>query len=1016
MIEIVATKQGGSIRTSLDAPDTPVEFNFSISDARDITVRRSPHSLRFSMPASKTNNKFFSHYHEVNFGDGTFNAQKKTQVEVYDSGIVVLRGALQLHSVHETNGTYEVSILGEAADFFDAVRDLEFEDLFINSDGTINTDLDHALNGTNIVDSWTISNDITSGSVGAGVVVYPLSDWGPSIMIDEEIYNGFVFSQYSASQNFHGMGHSYTEIVQFSKPAILVSWLFEKILQKAGYTYNSTFFGSIEFRNLFMFLATDKERVVGRATYGMKVGRTVDEIFPTTTATTWSESGFWPMVLQNETTNGFFDPDNVWADNIYTAPFDGVFAIKLKAVLTTSGTTTTPPAGAYPYMYSWGFTALVNDASGTVYNSQLQQCPYGQEAEVTTTFTFSLSAGQTLTFYTGGYAPLQDVTLKAQGSNDVSYAKLMPYESSSVFVDMSQNFPKMKIGDWLKEIINRFNLVIYTNPDNPTVLNIEPYNDFIDASSVKKDWTKKVDVDTIQIEPTTTFQKKKVLFSDGEGLDWRNDAWQKHWGWVKGRYKYDNDNDFVTEEQKIGGLFQPLRLDTIPSGIHNQPTIIPNVLVPRLYDVGWDGQGVKDIVDAKPILAHYLGPQFIGNGGTFILGPQTTTKYPYFSEYTETPVTSSTNCIHWGYDWPDNIDHPLINDGTTAGATLEYCYRHYWARFMHELYSTDSRVMTCQAYLTPYDINALVWNDEIFLENAYWRVLKISNYSTGGNTPSNLQLIKVIGGSNFNSTEECSSQPITFNTNGTVNFADIHTGAAVLPTEPCCTEAGYIWDSTNNLCFYLGTGGDVGGNPDTDSTVGLGGDTNLGDTIIGPVLSSKAKAFNSGGVLGSTQKFDMQLQTTDAVVTSAKLASGQTDMSLLKNCIYLITVDAITVETGGSLGTVGKSQTMRYQGALKNIGANAEKVGATTLINSNGDTGANRTLVISQTQSSANAPATFSIDCTGEADKAVTWFIEVTMVQTSVLSTLLRDSALWDLAPDTDLYLNLSYDDLMRFN
>ena len=74
MIEIVAKAQQGTERTSLDVQETPVEFNYKIDDLADITAKRSPHSLRFSMPRSRVNDKFFAHFYNVNLTSGSFSA------------------------------------------------------------------------------------------------------------------------------------------------------------------------------------------------------------------------------------------------------------------------------------------------------------------------------------------------------------------------------------------------------------------------------------------------------------------------------------------------------------------------------------------------------------------------------------------------------------------------------------------------------------------------------------------------------------------------------------------------------------------------------------------------------------------------------------------------------------------------------------------------------------------------------------------------------------------------------
>ena len=884
MIEVVSNF------ISLDVQETPVEFSYAIQDASDITAHRSPHSLRFSMPRTKINDNFFSHYFDASFGSLSFSAQTKTAVEVYDSGVVILSGSLQLHTVDSEEFT--ISILGHTADFFEAIRDMSFPEVFVNNNGTLDTDLDHALNGANVVSSWDVTNDITSGSVGNGVVVYPLSDWGQSAD-GESSGIGYYYQQSVGlgGVTHSGMGNGGADALIMSnlKPAIQIKWLFERIAQKAGKTIDSTFFSTPAFSKVYMFLATETNRVISRPVYGGSVGLSLDV---TNLIAGWNSF----LIFPNEAGN-FYDPDGLFSQGTFTAPFAGVFMFEVKLILSsgTSGGTG---------VYTWNILA---DST----NVQLQESlvfTYGVESTFVVQFQFTLESGEEVIFSSGGNNADNAVIIKSTGANGFSYIKTLDYTASAQFVDMSQNFPDFTVGTWIKEIASHFNLVMYASKEDPTVIQIEPYNDFIDATTTRNDWSEKVDTDTLKLEPTTKFQKKKVLFSFGEGEDWRNAWWQNKYGWVKGRYSYENPNAFAVGEQNVGGEFQPLRLSHIPSTSQNGTTQVPDVLIPRFYDLAEAGQGVKDSKTAKPVLAYYQGEKPIGNNAQFIFETETVTTFPYFSEYNESPVDTDTLSLAWGYDYPDNIDNALINNGTTSGITTEYAFRKYWARYMNDHYSEDSRILTCKAYLTPKDINELKWNDEVFIENNFWRVIKIDNFATGGSSPCNLQLIKIINSSSFNPTEYCLSIPSTFNANGTVNFVSYLDGTSpTTPTRLCCIGAGYTWDETDAVCFYVtggggqgggdggggggggadggggdgGGGGSGGGNPIHDH-LSLEGTTSneKGGTVLGSIPSSMALGFSTGAVIGSTQSFAMYLTTNDATPTKAKTRDGLTLLPL----------------------------------------------------------------------------------------------------------------------------------------
>ena len=1024
MIEIVAKAQGGTERTSLEVQETPVEFNYKIDDLADISAKRSPHSLRFSMPRSKVNDKFFAHYYNVNYTSGAFSAQVKTDVEVFDGGVVILHGILQLHSVNERN--YEVSVLGEIADFFEKIRDLSFQDLFINpNDGTLDTDLDHNLTAANIKLSWNVLEDITTGQVGDGVIVYPLSD--TAMPYGENGDKGFY--RYALS----GMGGGNSEIPPTSqKPAIQIKWLFERIAKYAGFSISSSFFNTAHFRKIYMTLATEQSQIVLRDTYGLRVGLSSDttiQPFPISPPLT----NLGPY-LTNET-GLYYDPDALFQSGVFTAPFTGTYTFALSFKFTCAS----PPNGTEFTVYSAitgtsSFNPVYTDSNTYAYGSDNHE--YNATAEV------QINQGDSVEFNlisTNALVPIVIYSDDFGSAGLGTYVSLLNYTAEGGIVNVRENFPSMKVGEWVKEISARFNLVLLTENENPTVLNIEPYNDFVDANTSFEDWSTKVDIDSIKIEPTTIYQKKQIKFTDGEGEDWSNSWWQDNMGWVKGQAIYNNSTpDFVTEEQVIGGKFQPLRLSTIPSNFFNGPTEINRVLVQRFYDLSIGEEGEKTPIKAKPILSYYHGTQFNASNlslGSFYLGTNDDNvlfqKYPFFSEFSDTPVVDSSLSLSWGYDYPDNVGSPYIGEGIS----LNQCFQTYWARFMHTRYSQDSRILTCKAYLTPQDIRDLKWNSEYFLENAWWRVLEVNNYATGGNELCNLKLIKVIQSGNYNSTDDCDARPGQSNVNGTISFVSNTTGLVVTPTRECCERYGYQWNEDDAVCMLkpTGGGGGNGGSGFEDGLVGgfndgVGIDPNLADfssisntdSVQGPIVErlpfSKSSGITEDGINGSVQNFKMYLTTTDATYTPAITPTGETNMLIGFNSIYLITANIVTVETGGTSGVSGKAFSMTYQASVGNVESTAKNIGTTTLINSQGEAGATRNVAIQQKQTSGNPPF-FEVLCQGEAGKDVAWILDINIVQLRMpFVATSNNDAYWNLTPDELIYLNIASGDTLTWN
>ena len=90
-----------------------------------------------------------------------------------------------------------------------------------------------------------------------------------------------------------------------------------------------------------------------------------------------------------------------------------------------------------------------------------------------------------------------------------------------------------------------------------------------------------------------------------------------------------------------------------------------------------------------------------------------------------------------------------INFGQTAGlyypqkyVTNNNLYNIYWENFITELSDRDSRIITAEFYLNPFDIADFKFNDNIFIKDQYFKVNKITNYDPTKEALVKIELIK----------------------------------------------------------------------------------------------------------------------------------------------------------------------------------------------------------------------------------------------------------------------------------
>ena len=999
MGQLVAIVQGGTTQYELDLPDTPIELNFQFQDLNDPLASKSPYTFNFNLPPSRNNVQFFSYYYDYNVTLGSFKAQTKTSVQLYSEGILLMEGVLQLYSASEEG--FVVNVLQELASLFESIRDLSWEELFTDENG-VDTDLDHALTWTNIINSWTTTNDITTGTVGDGVIVYPLADWGQNSTnnsANEGVGLGFT---YAGSGTGIGINTGLAPLAAKNfKPAIRIQYVIDYIFKRAGINYESTFFDSADFKKIYMFLATETERATSRASYGFRMG------IPSTQTITSANAGIYEQVsFTEESSAPFYDPDGLVSSSTFSAPYDGDYYLTARLIVMVQSVTDSTSFNVLCRM-------MVNGELVT--NTQQVPCDPNETNVADYGYLLSLSQGDQVTVQVAHTNSFDDVSIITTNSTGTTLWQLISYDGTGGFVDVSSNFPDVSVDEWLRAICEKFNIVMITKPTDPGIVYAEPWEDWWNNGTTKKDYTNKVDADSISIEPTTKYQKKEYIFEDSEGEDFVNLWYQHHFRKTYGRYIYENDNDFATGKEETSDIFQPLRNRRVFQNIQNTgESLVPNVLIPTFWN--WhDGSNgsiyLKEFVSCKPVLAYYNGLQSIGNGHQFSYGGTLYSNYPYFAEYNSVGVTTSTKSLQWGYTYPDNLDAPFVSNGDTAGITNNYLFNTYWLRMFNELYSDESRVMTCKLDVTTTDVYNLEFNDLLYIEGAYWRIISLNNFTLDNSTLANAELIKVIDAAAAITKRDCNLQVDSFNTDGTVNFVSATTGSAATATEECCTGNGFIWSESLTECFYKSGTNSNGSHPNAPSGIPqpISGHSNgLVPGLPGTNVVSKSFAFkNSTSIQGGTYTVQLYAETTSASAVNAKTADGIDTFDIPLDTIAYITYDVTMIEIGGSAAAVGEASNFTARTSIANtrdLASNAPAVrrvgGTPTVINTEKDSGVTASIDTATAQRVAGADATYTVQCTGEANVTASWLINAT-VQFVQLSGL-------DISTDPTAYFNLS--------
>ena len=829
-VRLVAYRKATSGATSttaynLDLQEAPnVSLNFQFSEVKEPETRKGSYSQTFKLPFTDNNNQFFQDWYNVNLDTLVFNTRATFDAVLYVGTVPQFEGALQLKSVYQKAQVYEVVLMSNTASLFSTIGEQRLKDVFKNDNGSYSSDFNNFYNYTNatnntLYNSWGNSLTNTAGAslydsaAGVSKILYPLS-------VTRE---GFYFSALSAYLNmtssdvtslgFESASQLAVLFTQF-RPAIQLKTLFNLILAKAGYSYTSDFIDGTGihtdkfFSKLFMTTGTYLESSAVPAVNGnnnpsglMFVATTAEFGIFTATNDDCQSSPETVIPCDITTPNYGFaiptDPESMWNSTNYYFTKEGaeMYSVDVRHAFYWDNVEACNQSGV---LLAYRVRQWDTDPASPTYNSMTEQVysAVGVSLDVINDTTDGVNISEaTLDITNMPIGASACVTIEAvnwkrenSGSNGVlklgytdPFAWVFSASVSLNWVSYGTNIygatvdvpacidPEITQRAFLKDIIQRFNLVVLTNPDDETNLIIEPYNDFI-ASGNLKYWTDKVDLDKeIIVRDTTEIQKKTINLSDKEDNDLWNKAIKERLPEINvfGHLKIENfNNDFATGEFKNQPLFSPFINDRVYASPNSTSgTFLPNMTVQYEYTFEESGgEATNPIKKTNPKLFYYCGTATTvlnTNGATATynlhsplpsleqINTYTFTTYPVCTPFDIVPssnvysLTSANKSLYWNSTTPICSDLTIFNNTGNSGNWFNNTlYGGYWKQYLDNIYSSEARIMECYLNLNEVDIFNFSFADEIFIKDSYWRILNISNYQVGTKASTKVTLIK----------------------------------------------------------------------------------------------------------------------------------------------------------------------------------------------------------------------------------------------------------------------------------
>jgi len=823
-----------------------IYYNFNFSDIQDFSALGN-YSREFRIPASDTNVGFFNAIHNVNL-DGWFDFRKKVKATLSVDTIPIAEGYIQVKNVLRTLGNiYEYNLVfnGEIGNLSKSIGDKKLKDISDIADGS----LDYAISYDSIPDP------------NAYVKLTLCDKWNFTNTLDGDGQQPL----FNANKKLYA-GHL--------TPAVSAYHMFDKIMKDAGFAWESDSLNDV-LSPLWIPFVNSKalNNTTGLNDNASYLHTTSDITGITSSNASWATVNLYSYLTEVE------DAGSNWSGGVFTAPFGSNFTFNLQLLgssnlLNLDGNFTT--------------VSVIYQKNGTGFNTQ-NTTVFLQNFTINSSITIALEQGDTFRVvvkFAGDTLGGGTLTSSILIGTSLTLTNIESTLSSGTCI-MRYNAPDMKQIDFIRSIQQMFNLVFVRSLSGQSI-RIETMNSYL-ASGDTLDWTHKLDLSKdINLLPTTELQARNITFtysSDGDVCNkFFTDNGRIYGNYIISEQDFDVTNDFANGETKIELGFAPTPCNEVES---------TGIVVPKFIDAS------GAFVTPKARILYHAG----------------TANVPVWDEgtssivYTDVPVLSHYSVINADIDDNDLNFSPETPLHNIIGNPYNNLYNLYWRNYYHEIYDGQARIMEAFFALTLNGIYTTSFDDKIWIEDSWWRVLSIDGYGVGEYESTKVRLIRILDIDNT-----CVEVPASSNLDGSINWTN-----HITVTESCCKRYGYFWNPTTSLCYSKPNNGtsSVGHGKPTTNVSQLGGIIRLNGSVSTPI-----KNVNDNYVLNIYEK-NIVVSGLSAnkkiYMPSAKVVKGQEFTIKNMDSAYKVTIQPPTGETidgvgGKVLNVLGDSVTLVSDG------------------------------------------------------------------------------------------------------
>jgi hypothetical protein len=742
--------------------DAPFPLTFSISDIKDLSSRKGNKSKTITLPGTRGNVQLMLSVFTLSAIDSIFDDQPelidfdpsiKAECQYYQNGLLEFNGVAQLMSCKQLSGvwSFDITLVSDTIDYISRLQKIKVNELGWS-------EYDHLLTYSDQQDTWSgiielngspSSNYDSQGWTGTGYY-YGLIDYGftrptadsfavenipPQVFCYEVLKKAFEYCGISWDSNF-------LETQTFKKLLLAYDGGELPIIDSSQANNDSLFTTEDNNANGYIFNGQFSDFLEpGDPTGNMstQVRNFLDQYDCTVTQDNLSQAqGTSPLSFVSAS-DGLFkinyygdhDVDIAISGNGSGAfTINGSYQVRLEiikngAYLTSDliyegALTSISTSLSFSFNYSREINTLINDEIRVNLRFVVNN----------TTIIRSGISNYTISFQVTSNTAQLDVLKQQQGLTAGGTVALAPF------------LPNMTCDVFFKSFVSAFNLYVKPSIQDATILEIEPLNDFYNASGDALDWSSKIDrSQEIMVEPTINFASKNYKFNFTQDTDYWNQRYQNDVNKQYGSFLIESQSQFSVNSTDFLLPFSQKLLVQIPG---DSPGTFTDLIVPRSFDLKTNENGTSEIVLKK-------GKSFIVQLGGLRTGdwihldendsPHNETSYPYVGHLDS--LDSPSFDFNWGV--PDYVFW-VTNNYPSNNLYL------YHDTFIKELLSRYGKKLTCYVMLNPQDINSLNFRNLINIDGVVYRLLSISDYLSGSNVSTKVELLRIIKGEGIQQT------------------------------------------------------------------------------------------------------------------------------------------------------------------------------------------------------------------------------------------------------------------------